>query len=202
MARKAFLSQFADYPVFTKQNLRSAAEHFSISANTLNSYVNRAITKEELVVLKRGVYVTDDFFYDHRSKQDYIFYIASTLLTPSYVSRESALQYYGLLSETNASVVTCVSANTTRRFKNRLGLFDYTTVKSDLFTGYHNIKKEFNFYIAEPYKALFDYLYFRIPKKDLKEKSQVLYYLDEFRIDYDDIGPQELEKLFALISTI
>lgn len=202
MSRKTIFSEFLDFPIFTTQNLVATAERFGVSKNTLNSYIKTAVTKKELVVLKRGVYVTSDCFARQRSKQDYIFYIASKLLKPSYVSRESALQYYGLLTEANNTVITSVSTNTTRMFKNKLGIFDFRTVKGSLFTGYNNVKREFDFYIAEPHKAIFDYLYFHIPRKDFKEKDKVLYYLEEFRIDYEDVTPSELKKLFTLCLTI
>lgn len=202
MNRTSFFSQFLSFPIFTKQTLFNAAKRMAMSKNTLNSYIKRAIEKKELIVLKRGVYVTHHFLSAQKAKLDYVFYISSKLLGPSYISRETALQYYGLLTEANNTVITCTSISTTRRFSNRLGVFDYKTMKSSLFIGYNNIREDFDFYIAEPYKAIFDYLYFRIPRKDLRNKDAVLSYLDEFRIDYDSIDRSELNKLFTLTATL
>lgn len=202
MSRTSILSQFLEFPLLTKQAIVNTADRFNIPKNTLNAYIKRAISKQEMIVLKRGTYVAQEFFSENKAKLSYIFYIASKLLEPSYVSRESALQYYGLLSEANNTVVTCVSTDTTRRFSNKLGIFDYKTIKSELFSGYTNVHQDFNFYIAEPHKAIFDYLYFRIPRAELRSKGKVLAYLDEFRIDYDDLEKSELDKLFALMLNI
>lgn len=202
MSRKAIFSQFLDFPLFTKQTLIGVTDRFRIPKNTLNAYIKKAAYQQELIVLKRGTYVTKEFFLKNKADLSYIFYLASKLLEPAYVSRESALQYYGMLTEANNTVITCVSINTTRRFSNKLGVFDYKTIQKKLFSGYKNICKEFDFYIAEPYKAIFDYLYFRIPRADLRSKEKILQYLDEYRIDYEDIPRLELEKLFILAATI
>lgn len=202
MNKKSIFSQFLNFPLFTKQTIVNTTDRFLVPKNTINVNIKRAIFSKELIVLKRGSYVTQEFFIENKTKLSYIFYVASKLLEPSYISRESALQYYGLLSEANNTVVTCVSRSTTRRFSNSLGIFDYKTIKPELFCGYNNVNEEFNFYIAEPHKAIFDYLYFRIPRAELRSEKKILEYLDEFRIDYDDLKKTELDKLFALALNI
>src|SRR3990167_2435043 len=125
MKKDAFLSNFWFLPIFSKQQLILAAERFGIRRNTLHAYIKRALTRKELIPFKRGAYVTSAFFSKHKSALDYTFSIATKLLEPSYVSRETALQYYGLLTEANNTVITCVTSSTTRSFRNSLGIFEY-----------------------------------------------------------------------------
>lgn len=202
MIREVFFSQFLDLPFFTKNALKIVAKQFQIPENTLETNIQRAFKNKELIQLKRGVYVSSKFFIENRTKLDYIFYIASKLLEPSYISRETALQYYGLLTEAASTVITSVSIRTPRKMNNRFGIFDYKKIKQSFFNDYISIHKDFQFFIAEPHKAIFDYLYFRIPMNELRKEDKVLYYLKEFRIDYESMEGEELEKLFVFISNI
>jgi hypothetical protein len=58
--------------------------------------------------------------------------------------------------------VTSITTKPTRRFKNKHGLFIFRTVKPEIFTGYC-VEKQGNFdiLVAEPEKALVDFLYFK-----------------------------------------
>lgn len=88
-------------------------------------------------------------------------YVANRLYAPSYVSLETALSHYSLIPEV-AMAVTSVTVKPTRKFKNSHGLFTYRTVKGECFRGY-GIEKTgaYEILIAEPEKALVDYLYFK-----------------------------------------
>jgi len=88
-------------------------------------------------------------------------YIANRVYCPSYVSLETALSHYSIIPEVSMAV-TSISPKPTRRFKNKHGLFIYRTVMPSLFTGYYVEKQgDFNIFIAEPEKALVDYVYFK-----------------------------------------
>lgn len=84
------------------------------------------------------------------------FQMANFLYQPSYISLESALSFYGILSQFSYQV-TSVSPKKTRSFEAQGKEFAYFHIKPALFFGYE--KKE-NFLIALPEKALIDYLYF------------------------------------------
>ena len=86
-------------------------------------------------------------------------YIANRIYEPSYISLDTALSIYNLIPEI-AMTVTSVTSKATRRFSNQYGTFVYRTVKRNYFTGY-SIMKEGNYEIkiAEPEKAVADYLY-------------------------------------------
>ncbi len=118
--------------------------------------------------LKRGLYV----FIDDREKilaEEISFF----LYEPSYLSLEFALGYYGIIPEM-VFAKTAVTTKTTRKFSNGFGLFSYRHIHPKLFFGYTSIDTEFGKYLlAEPEKALLDYLYFNLGKinneKDISE---------------------------------
>ena len=197
--RKNFFNYFNNFPYFTKQSLILLADKFNIGKNSLNTYIQRAIKKKEVIPLKRGVYVTWKFFNKNKNKTSYTFYLSNVLMSSSYVTRESALQYYGLLSEAVLNIVTANTLKTPRKFKNCLGFFEYRNIKNDLFRGF--IEKEennFKFLIAEPHKAIFDYLYYRAEFSKLNS-GNLEDILDELRIDHEDLSNIEKGKLIKLI---
>ena len=115
-------------------------------------------------------------------------YIANRLYNPSYVSLETALSNYSIIPEVSMAV-TSISTKPTRRFKNKYGLFIYRTVKPDAFAGYYVEKYGiFDILIAEPEKALVDYLYF-------KRYSRERLNLKDERMDKDVISRLKKKKL-------
>ena len=107
--------------------------------------------------LKRGL-------YELAYPKDFIIpdmYIANKLYSPSYVSLETALSNYSIIPEVSMAV-TSITTKSTRRFKNRHGLFNYHTVKPDVFTGYY-VERQNNsdILIADPEKAFVDFIYFK-----------------------------------------
>ena len=100
-------------------------------------------------------------------------HIANKLYGPSYVSLETALSKFSIIPEVSMAV-TSVTTKPTRRFKNKHGLFLYRTIRRQAFCGYYVERQgSFDILIAEPEKALVDYLYFKTYRKqkfDLKEE--------------------------------
>ncbi|MBI4043004.1 MAG: hypothetical protein HY391_05975 [Deltaproteobacteria bacterium] len=93
--------------------------------------------------------------------------IANRLYSPSYISFEYALSLYGLIPET---VYTITSATTlsTRSFEVEGRRYEYSKIKRNAYRGYFSDKRDHRIVlIAEPEKALVDYLYF----VDLKLKA-------------------------------
>jgi len=95
------------------------------------------------------------------------FKIANFLYSPSYISLESALSFYGILSQFPYQItsVTFKKSKTTQALNKE---FAYFHIKKELFFGYQ--KKE-DFLIALPEKALFDYLYFSAKGLRIFEKD-------------------------------
>jgi len=88
-------------------------------------------------------------------------YLANKMYEPSYVSMETALSHYSLIPEVAMAVVS-ITARQTKQYKNEHGLFKYHTVRPKAFNGYVMEKQSgYDVFIAEPEKALADYIYFR-----------------------------------------
>ncbi|MCM8776122.1 MAG: hypothetical protein NC930_07245 [Candidatus Omnitrophica bacterium] len=87
--------------------------------------------------------------------------IANRLYTPSYLSLEYALAHYRIIPET-VYAVTSVTTRVTRTFMVEGRLYEYSRIKRKAFTGYQSQEASSGgvILIAEPEKALADYLYF------------------------------------------
>ncbi|MBU1110138.1 hypothetical protein KKB83_00775 [Patescibacteria group bacterium] len=195
--RNSFFSQFNNFPYFTKQALSLSASNFEMKPALLNSYVAKALKKGELISLKRGCYVTRIFYEENKVDSSYIFFLANNLLIPSYVSLESALQYYGLLAEALNTFRTSITTKLPREYENSLGIYSYRSISDDLFSGFCTIKGSFEFTIAEPHKAVFDYLYYQTDRFTCSFSENILASL---RIDVESLAKKEKEKLKRLIS--
>ena len=111
-----------------------------------------------LKVLRRGVYRVA--YPEEKNVPD--LYIANRLYEPSYVSLETVLSMYSIIPEV-AMGVTSITTKPTRRF----GTFVYRTVRPQAFVGCRIIKEQgFEIRIAEPEKALVDYLYFKLRRRE------------------------------------
>lgn len=84
------------------------------------------------------------------------FQIANFLYSPSYISLESALSFYGIISQFPYQI-TSITSKKTKTVGVDKKEFVYSHLKENLFFGYERKAK---FLIAFPEKALFDYLYF------------------------------------------
>ena len=109
---------------------------------------------------KRGWY-----YFADSPPDDY--FLANKLYSPSYISFETALAYYSIIPEVVYSIVSATT-KTTRKFIHKEKTFKYLKLKTNCFAGYY--KKE-TYLIADPEKALVDYLYFvTLGKKKINER--------------------------------
>ena len=166
----------------------SYADLFSIYPNETKDNVKKIVyrwKKTGLVApLKKGLYELT--YPEDLSIPD--MYIASKLYSPSYVSLETALSRYSIIPEVSMAV-TSITTKPTRKFKNKHGLFIYRTVKINCFIGYQTEKHAgFDIFIAEPEKALMDFIYF----KSLHDKN---YDFRDERFDKNIIAGLNKKKL-------
>jgi predicted transcriptional regulator of viral defense system len=153
----------------------------------LRKMVYRWKKKRWIYPLKRGLYEIT-YPREHLIPD---MYIANKLYGPSCVSLETALSNYSIIPEVSMAV-TSITTKPTRRFQNKHGLFLYRTVKPDIFTGYYVEKQGlFEILIAEPEKALVDYLYFKTYRTYRYRKFN----LEEERLDKDVISGLNRRKL-------
>ena len=118
---------------------------------------------------------------------------------PSYVSLEYALNFYGLIPE-HVLDVTSVTSRKTARFVNELGTFIYQHIKVNAFRGFKAIRDDYKltYFIAEPEKAVIDFLYLNLDK--IKESDKDIFE-ESFRFQNVETLSQEkiicLSKLFG-----
>lgn len=111
--------------------------------------------KGYIIKVIKGWYI----FSDLRLTENTLFEIANKIYSPSYVSFDMALSYYGIIPE-SVYGITSASSRRTYTFKTRIATFSYRTIRPRLFFGYdivHYDNKSFK--IASAEKALLDYFY-------------------------------------------
>ncbi len=169
-------------PIFSLQDLKLTG---------LNIYpyqLSEWSKKGYIIKLKNGVYALAEKKELLKSE-----YIAFNLYQPSYVSLEWALAKYGIIPEMVYNC-TSVTTKTTRVFKNEFGMFSFKRVKQELFFGYNKINDNGLVYLmAEPEKALADYVYLNLSRINNKEDIQELR-LNEFALK--GLSRKKLKKYF------
>ncbi|MFA4846155.1 MAG: hypothetical protein WC654_06385 [Patescibacteria group bacterium] len=165
---------------------------------TVDTYISRFLKRREIHQLKNGLYVSADFFNEHRNDISYSFYLANIIRTPSYVSSWAALQYYGLATEAIHSV-TSVTLKVTRTYRTKGGNFAYQSINEKLFSDFSLEKGKFDFFIASPAKALFDLLYFRTHQFRGFSLERINALIGELRVDIDEMSKEEQVKFYTMI---
>lgn len=115
------------------------------ATNMLERYKNLGIVESP----KRGIYL---FAEKHLDPFD----IAYHLYTPSYLSFETAMSRYSIIPEVVYATISATTKPTREFVFNGVGYL-YRKIKKSAYTGYI---REGDHFIAEPEKALADYLYF------------------------------------------
>ena len=104
------------------------------------------------------------------------FTLANFLYQPSYISLESALSFYSIITGFPHQIIS-ITIKKSKELEVGGKEYSYSRISPDLFWGWE--KKE-NFLIATPEKALLDYLYFA--KKGLRT------------LDWEEIDISNLDK--------
>jgi len=125
------------------------------------------------------------------------------LYGPSYVGREYALRYHGLIPE-RVYLVTSVTTKHSRDFENAVGNFSYQNCQPEYF--HIGIRMEqadgVNFLIASPEKALCDVINFSKNLFLRSMKDVELYLEEDIRFEMDILADFDLQILeeCALVS--
>ncbi len=162
---------------------REFKDIFGVSQKTASVFISRNLESGLFLKLRNGYYMLKDSNIS-------LYFIANKLYQPSYISLEMALSYYSIIPEV-VYAITSITTKATREFETNRGAFSYQRIKKEAFTGYIPKQIEGNIVmIAEPEKALADYLYF----VDLKKVS-----LND-RIDLREINKKKLIKYAMLFA--
>jgi predicted transcriptional regulator of viral defense system len=188
----AFQKRFGDFPLIDMRDVFSVFPRFDrrrISEWQKKGYLQR---------VANNFYI----FPDQPLDEQKLFYIANKIYEPSYVSLETALGYHGLIPEAVFgifSVSTSKTKTTDATFGTLKASFYYKKIKKNLFFGYSLKKSGGNsFLIADPEKALLDFLYFR---DDLKTEGD----FSELRLNREVAGKilssPAMKKYLAIINS-
>lgn len=152
-------------------------------AQIIRNQLERWRRKKLLIKLKKGLFL---FNANDRKINPSRAYIANQLYSPSYLSLEYALNYYGLIPE-RVSDLTSITTRKTFRVTNEIGVFIYQHIKPVAFRGFVEVIDESGliFFVAEPEKALVDFFYLNLSKF---KKQDMLIFKESFRF-------QNIEKL-------
>lgn len=181
-------------PVVTHEAL---AYHLSPEISNVNAKVSYMVKKGELVRLKKGVYM---FSEAYRTKPVDLIAVANMLYTPSYISFEYALSYYGLIPE-RVYEVTSATLHGKKRFDTPLGYFTYRPVPKKAYSiGLDWIYDSDNGgkLIATPEKALCDKIHSDRGIGRLTQKSLYAYIENDLRIEWESIDAMNHALLRAI----
>lgn len=121
---------------------------------------------------------------------------ANKIYSPSYVSLETALYYYGLV-RTPSNEITSVTSSPSRQLKNNGTVFIYESVPQEAFFGYVTIHHGgFDILIAEPEKALQDFMYFRTKNDDI-DPAAVAGVFERLKFNHKKMEELDLKKMIV-----
>ncbi len=154
-----FKKAFDSYLIFSIKDIEKIVPGF----NKMN--LVRWQKKELLKKIRNKWY----HFSELNFSEEVLFFIANKIYHPSYVSLESALDYYGVIPEA-VFTITSMTSRKTERFQNKQSTYSYKSIKKELFFGYRLQKeKNFTFKIATLEKALLDKLYANTSIKNIED---------------------------------
>ena len=129
---------------------------------------------------------------------DQAYYTANKIYTPSYLSLESALAHYGWIPEA-VFTFTSVSTLKTNVFDTPKGRFQYFTIKPSLFFGYKILSVDGRgIKMAEPEKALLDFLYFHPKAREAVDFEAYRFNLAQMR---EDLNAEKLASYALLFNS-
>ena len=162
--------------------------------------------------IRNGWYCLPEFF-----KEPYSSWIIANLVhTPSYISLESALDYYGLIPE-GVFMTTSVTTNRPLRIAMVGHDYSFSHIKTDLFRGYQLVgadRYKWKIRVADLEKAIVDFFYFRSHYQGIREISglrfnepilrenlnidRLFQYLEDFRNKELETRIHQLLKIYTV----
>lgn len=140
---------FNEFTIFSLSDIRQLEPGFH--RRRLNEWQGKGYIKKII----KEYYI----FSEKNVDENVLFEIANRIYKPSYISLEMALSYHQLIPESTYGM-TSVSSKRTYTFHTSLGGFKYRMIKPELYFGYEIIPYNGKaFKIAEPEKAILDFLY-------------------------------------------
>jgi hypothetical protein len=167
--------------VFTHEEISNLLKD---EVSNVNAKISYMVKQQILIRLKKGFYIFSDLYQD--SSVD-IISVANRLYTPSYISFDYALSYYGLIPE-RVYEVTSATIYAKKVFETPLGRFSYRPIPLDVYAlGVDWLYDEVNGgkFIATPEKALCDKIRGDRGIGRLDQEKMREYLLYDLRIEWE-----------------
>ena len=159
--------------IYTTESLNNMYKDYK----NINQKISLEAQKGNLIRIKRGLF-SDDLIIDSPI-------IANVCYSPSYISFEYALSYYGLIPEYVTLYTSAVyNKKNNKSYKLKDVSFEYRRIPSDVFNeGITFLKNEngIRYKIATKEKALCDTLYSKYPVRSMNDLKVLLF--EDLRID-------------------
>lgn len=165
--------------IFSHEMLCSFLEK---SVSNVNDKISNLVKSGELVRLKKGFYT---FSKAYLTRPIDLISVANTLYTPSYVSFDYALSYYGMIPERVSEIRSATSKNE-KLFETQSGRFSYKKVPIKAYSIgvdwiYDDV--EGGRFIATPEKALCDKIRYDRGIGTLTQGAMLEYLKYDLRLD-------------------
>ena len=179
--------------IFSHEMIYSLLEK---SISNVNEKISNLVKNGELVRLKKGFYTFSKLY---QTKPINLLSVANTLYSPSYVSFDYALSYYGMIPE-RVSEVTSATSKNEKLFDTPIGRFSYKKVSPEAYSLgidwiYDDV--EGGRFIATAEKALCDKIKYDRGIGTLTQNSMVEYLKYDLRIDITTPLNYELIEIIA-----
>ena len=179
--------------IFSHEMIYSLLEK---SISNVNEKISNLVKNGELVRLKKGFYTFSKLY---ETKPINLISVANTLYSPSYVSFDYALSYYGMIPE-RVSEVTSATSKNEKLFDTPIGRFSYKKVSPVAYSLgidwiYDDV--EGGRFIATAEKALCDKIKYDRGIGTLTQNSMIEYLKYDLRIDITTPLNYELIEIIA-----
>lgn len=179
--------------IFSHEMIYSLLEK---SISNVNEKISNLVKNGELVRLKKGFYTFSKLY---QTKPINLISVANTLYSPSYVSFDYALSYYGMIPE-RVSEVTSATSKNEKLFDTPIGRFSYKKVSPEAYSLgidwiYDDV--EGGRFIATAEKALCDKIKYDRGIGTLTQNSMIEYLKYDLRIDITTPLNYELIEIIA-----
>ena len=179
--------------IFSHEMIYSLLEK---SISNVNEKISNLVRNKELIRLKKGFYTFSKLY---QTKPINLISVANTLYSPSYVSFDYALSYYGMIPE-RVSEVTSATSKNEKLFDTPIGRFSYKKVSPEAYSlGIDWIYDDIDGgrFIATAEKALCDKIKYDRGIGTLTQNSMIEYLKYDLRIDITKPLNYELVETIA-----
>ncbi|MBI4208477.1 MAG: hypothetical protein HY538_02065 [Deltaproteobacteria bacterium] len=160
--------------------LEDISKILEISRPSARVFCNRKVKSGDLIRLRRDLYILSEKWNQLGERE--LFLLSNLIQTPSYVSFQTALSFYGLTTQLHQNLIEAANPVRSKNYQVQSISFKYYYCQPSFYFGYRRMD---GLFIADPEKALLDCLYFT---------SIGRYALDHSALNLKDIHWNSIEK--------